>query len=932
MTKLIQANLSAGEVSPAVAARVDIDKRKAALATCLNYFVRAQGGVQNRAGFSFVAEVKDSTAIQRLRPFEFNTSQTYAIEFGDLYARFHTNGGLVLDSNNVETITAATQADPVVITTSGAHGWSNGQEIFIASVAGMTELNGRSFLVANVTGTTAELQDKGGTDVDGSAYTAYTSGGQAFLPYEVVTPYLEAELFELSFVQSADVMTITHPNHDARNLSRLANDSWTLEEIVFVPEQAKPTGVQVSVGTTGSVTDRYVVTAINRESGEESLRGLNNAQETISGITQANPGVVTVTGHPYVNGDEIFIAGVVGMTEVNDRVFRVANVTTNTFELTSTTDADVDTTGFTAYTSGGTSNRMFVEITNGASTRNNTVSWTAADGAESYAVYREDNGLYGFIGNSELTSFTDDNIEPDVSDTPPKFRNPFVGSEDRPSTSGYFQQRQVYANTDRRTQTLFLSQTANFYNMSVSSPARNDDAITVTLASTKANEIKHLVPLQDLIVLTSGAEWVITGIDGQLTPSGIRAEPQTYYGSTDLPPIVAGDTVIYMQPGEIVRDLGYKFETDAYAGNDVSILARHLFDYNTVVDWTFAVSPFGVIWCVRDDGIMLGLTYLREQNVFAWHRHTTRGKFKSVCAIREDNDDRVYAIIERQVGGRTVKFVERMDDRKFKCAEDAMFLDASVTVDTPITITGFTNADPVVVTAPAHGLSNGDIVDLSDINVVDADNTQGFRLDITEINGTGYTVANVTTNTFELQNAGSDVDGTAFAVYHSGGYVRLATDTIENLWHLEGETLVCLNNGYVERGLVVTNGQVTLTDPGSRKHIGYPYVSEIENLSLDAGAASAETIQSKSKKTARLSVVVEDTLGMWHAPAKSRDFREANFAAPALWGQPPSLYTGVVNLTLKPDWNKDGTFVLQQRDPLPSTILALIPDVYVGGN
>jgi hypothetical protein len=931
MVKVIQSDLSGGEVSPAIGARVDISRYRESLSKCENYFVRAQGGVLNRAGLQFVAEVKDSSKTVNLHEFEFNTTQTYVLEIGDQYIRFHTGGGLVLESTGSKTITAATSADPVVIT-STAHGLSNGDEVFITGVVGMTELNNRQFKVNNVAANTFELQDMGGTNIDGSAYTSYVSGGSANIPYEISTPYLEANLNELSFVQSADVMTICHPSYAPRDLTRTANDAWTLTEITFQPEQVFPTGVSVTVNSTGSETDRYVVTAINRETSEESLRGLHTTTETISNITQADPAVATITGHPYVDGDEIYIQGVVGMTEINNKVYLVSNSATNTFELQDTTSADIDSTGYTAYSSGGSSNRQFFEVTNSNTTRDNTISWTSAVNAESYAVYREDNGLYGFIGNSETNSFTDDNIAPDVSDTPPKFRNPFVGTGNFPSVSGFFKQRKVFANTDNRTQTLFLSQTGNFKNFSVSSPPRDGDSITATIASTKANEIRGLVPIKDLIVMTSGAEWSVTGPDGIIRPADIQVVPQTYYGSdkVSVPPLVAGETVLYLQPGQIVRDLGYQFANDAYSGNDISILARHLLDFNEITDWTFAIAPYSIVWAVRDDGVMLGLTYLREQEKFAWHRHTTKGKIKSVAAVREGTDDRLYVLAERTIGSRTVKYVERMDDRKFTDIQDAIFVDASVTFDNPIAISGYTLANPVVVTtSSSHGFSNGDTVDIEGINVVDATETTGFKIDTTDINGTGYTVANVTATTFELQNNGSDVDGTGFATYRSGGNVRKAITEVPNLWHLEGESVAGLANGYVVSG-TVTNGTLTLADPSSRIHIGLGYTSEIETLRLDTGQGS-ESIQGKNKKIGRMSVTLDKTIGMKAGVVRSR-LREVNFSSPALWGQPPEMFTGVKDFTLPPDWNKDGTYVLRQDNPLPSTILALIPDAVVGGN
>jgi hypothetical protein len=220
-------------------------------------------------------------------------------------------------------------------------------------------------------------------------------------------------------------------------------------------------------------------------------------------------------------------------------------------------------------------------------------------------------------------------------------------------------------------------------------------------------------------------------------------------------------------------------------------------------------------------------------------------------------------------------------------------------------------------------------VDISDIFVFDGTTNTGFRLD-TDINGTGYTVSNVTTNTFRLLNEGDAIDATAFPAYYSGGKVRKAVTEVSGLWHLEGEDVVALANGYVVEDLTVTDGKITLPEPCSRIHVGLPYTAEIETLNLDAGQGQA-TIQGKAKKISRLSVLVENSLGMWAGPRRDA-MRETGFRPPAQWGQPPDLKTGVADLTLKPDWNKEGSYVIQQRDPLPSNILGLIPDATVGGN
>ena len=844
MVKVIQPNLAGGEVSDAIAARVDIDKYKTSVYKCENFFPLVHGGLTNRPGLQFIAEAK-GTGTTRLIPFEYNTTQTYVLELGDQYIRVFKDAGQVLDTSVSLTITGATAADPVVITTSTSHGLSAGESVYITGVAGMTQLNGRTFNITSLTATTFSIQNSAAADVDGSSYTAYTSGGTADKVFELATPYAAADIFDLEYVQSADVMTITHPNYAPRDLTRTDHDAWTLSTITFAPSQAAPTGVSVTA-TGGSTTFTYAVTAVNEETLEESL---------------------PATGSSSTSKDAAW---------------------------------------------------------------DNTVTWTVAAGAGTYNIYREKNGIYGFVGRAEGTSFNDDNIDPDGADTPPKARNPFNGAGDYPSTVGYHQQRRIFANTDNDTQKFFMSQTGNISNMSFSSPQKDDDAITVTIASRQVNEIRHFVSLSDLVILTSGGEWLVEGIDGVITPSGIQVKPQSYYGSTNLTPIVAGDIVIYMQPGQTVRDLGYKYESDSYSGNDLSVLARHLFDYNSVSDWSFAQAPHNLIWCVRDDGICLSLTYSREQNVFGWSRHSTQGDFKSVAAIREGDDDFSYFLVQRTVNGSTMRYVERMQTRDFTDIQDSFFVDSGLTLDNPVDISGFTNANPVVITtATAHGLTNGDTVDISGIKVSDSSTTRGWAYD-TDLEGSGYTVANVTSTTFELQNNGSNVDGTSFSVYHSGGKVREAVTSISGLWHLEGQSVVALGNGYVERNLTVSNGGITLQNKASRVHVGLPYTSEMQTLRIDNGNV-LDTIQGRNKKISRLSIRFEQSLGGWYGPDLDH-MREIKYGLPAQYGQTPDWITGDKDLTMSPSWNKDGQIVVQQRDPLPMTLLALIPEVIPGGN
>ena len=932
MPKLIQSSLSGGEISPAVAARVDIAKYKSSVAFAENVFCKVHGGMENRAGFRYVAQCKDSATQVRLIPFQFNTAQTYVLEFGNLYMRVVKDGGQVLSSTTA-TINAATKANPCVVTTAAVHGFVSADEVYISGVVGMTELNNRTFNVTVIDTTSFSLQDLQDDNIDSTGFTTYASAGTATGIFELVTPYTTAMLSELKYVQSADVMTITHPDIAPKELTRTDHNAWTIADIVFYPETVFPTNVNATVNSTGSTTVEYAVTSINVDTDEESLRGVL-AYDPINAINLENPARIHMpTAHNLVRGDEIEINQIVGTIELNNRRYRVHGVPTSTsITLSDTSFNNVDATGYTAYVSGGRYAPAFKKVTNSHdTTTDNTVTWAAMDGAGSYNVYKNVNGIFGFIGVTELETFHDDNIEADTDDTPPVIRNPFIGTNNFPSTVGYYQQRRLFANTNNHPQRIFMSQTSNISNMASSIPGKDDDAIIITIAAMQVNEIRHLVPLSDMVVLTSGGEWLLGGAaDAAITPATVEVTPQTYFGCTDLQPIVSGANVLFVEPGSIIRDLGYRYETDSYSGNDISILARHLFDNKTLDDWCYKQSPDSIIYTVRNDGVLLSLTYLKEQEVFGWTRNTTKGDFTSCTSIAEGNLDAVYVVVQRKVGGNSVKYIERMDDRGFEVLEDAFFVDAGLTYDVPVTITGYTNANPIVVTAAGHGFSDGDTIDISDILEVDTTTTQGKK-PCTSVCGVGFTVASATTDTFALQLNGSNVDGTSFPVYFSDGKVRKQITEVSNLWHLEGESVVGSANGNAIGPLVVAQGKVTIPDGASRIHIGLSYQSQIKTLKINVPSTTGETVQAREKKLSRLTVRTEKCMGMLVGPDLD-SMREVKFGLPAQFGQPRVLFEGDKNTTLKPSWSKDGQFFIRQVEPLPMTVLAVIPDALLGGN
>lgn len=664
---------------------------------------------------------------------------------------------------------------------------------------------------------------------------------------------------------------------------------------------------------------------------------------TISGVTQANPAVVTATAHDFNNGESVTISGVVGMTELNGNTYTVANATANTFEL-----QGIDSTAFTAYVSGGTVvsdaifelatpyteselpdlgftqsadvmtivhpshdprnlNRMadddwtltvinygstvtapvissVVTTGSGPGTYSKTytyvvtavdsegveslasisssittasltttagarITWGAVAGADYYRVYKDpsiNTSVYGWIGDSNGTTFDDFNIAPITSDAPPEDRQPFTGADNKPAAVTYYQQRQIFANTNNEPQATFTTQTNNFNSLRTSNPARDDDAVTFTIAARQVNEIRHLLPLDSLILLTSGGEWIMTeGQDAVLTPATIGVRPQSYNGASKVPPVVINSTALYVQEkGARIRDLGYEFSSDKYTGNDLSLMSEHLFEGKQITAMTFAAEPYSIVWCVRDDGVLLGLTYQREHQVWGWHQHTTDGEFESITSITEGDRDAVYVIVKRHVNGSDVRYVERLEPRESEVSADAFYVDSGLT------------------------------------------------------------------------------------------YSGAAATVISGLDHLEGKTVKILADGYTVPDQVVTSGQITLQRAAEKVQVGLGYIPAMELLDIDTPQQS-QTLKARSMSVSKVTIEVEKSRGGFVGPRKddgsTGEMLEIKPRFDADGYDPIALRTFKQEIFIDSLWSKGGGVRIEQRDPLPMAILSVIPQVDIGG-
>lgn len=420
----------------------------------------------------------------------------------------------------------------------------------------------------------------------------------------------------------------------------------------------------------------------------------------VTNITQANPGVMTTaTPHARTQGDVIYVYEVGGMTEVNGTSWKVGAVLSpTTFEMQQMNGADLDTTVFGAF---GLSPQAGMIVSD----------------------------FY----------FEDDDIAPELEDPAPpsSVTNPFSGDGDKPRCIGLHESRIAFGGTDNDPMRMRMTRIGHFYNFEEAEPRRPDDAMDFTLASSRGATLLHMVSLRDLFLWTKDGVWQCESGDSGFSFENIRIREISKRGSAVYPgPILIDNTALYVHRNrKQVLDLAYEAAGAGYNGRNRAIYAKHFFEGKQIVSWTYQEEPERLVWIVLDDGTLVTLTYLPEEDVFGWCSHATDGFVECVSCVPEGNDDAVYIVVDRGVewaGGR--RYIERLHSREFTDARDAFFVDSGLTWDNPYDVTAIATGLIMVVTAPGHDLANGDYVDFFDVE------------GMTELNGNVYRVGHVNGN------------------------------------------------------------------------------------------------------------------------------------------------------------------------------------------
>ena len=820
VTRTFKQAFSGGEISPEMFGRISDTKFQQGAAIMRNFVAKPQGPAQNRPGFAFVREVKNSTKSTRLLPFTFNTTQTMILEFGEQYFRFHTQGQTLFYNDGAA--------------------WNSGTNYVVGDIA---LYNGVNYYAKTAH---SNSQPPNATNW----YPLPTNPNI----YEIPHSYAEADLFDVHYVQSADVLTLVHPLHPPKELRRLGATKWELKLIDFGSPIAAPTGVSVtaylppstSTNADTKLDHNYVVTAVKANLIDES-------NQSSTATAQNN----------------IFVTGA-----------------------------------------------------------KNTITWNAVTGASRYRVYKDQGGIFGFIGETTTTTIVDDNIAPDFSRTPPIHENDFVGTGNYPGAVSYFEQRRVFAGTNNAPQSIWMTKSGTESNMSFGLPIRDDDRIEFRVAAREANTIRHIVPLTQLLLLTGSAEWRVTSVNSDaITPTSISVKPQSYVGANNSQPVIVNNSLVYgAARGGHVRELGYNWQANGFITGDLSLRAPHLFDNFTILDMSLAKAPIPVVWMVSSNGKLLGLTYVPEQQIGAWHQHDTDGLFESVACVSEGDDDVTYCVIKRIIDGDVVRYVERMGTRLFATQRDSFFVDAGSTyngtnTDTNRTVTisggtNYTKGETVTVTVN-YNLFNAppSVADKNDAIVI-VDGTTLYRLTI--LGTSSQTVATAKLD----KDLPVSLRNTGITTY------EVARDKISGLDYLEGKTLNILADGAVHPQRVVSSGEISLERAASVVHLGLPYESDLNTLPL---ALQIEALgQGRVKNLNHVWLRVLESSGIFAGPSADK-LVEAKQRTTEPYGTPPNLKTQDIKIMLTPQWQDNGQLFVRQTDPLPLTVVGLTLEAAIGG-
>lgn len=529
----------------------------------------------------------------------------------------------------------------------------------------------------------------GGQIVDGSSNAI-----------ELTTTYTTAQVPDVKFAQTADVMYLVHPAHPPRKLTRSSHTSWSITDVALkrgaMLDPNITTTTLLANGRTGNVN----ITA------SASLFTSND----VGRLVQLHKGFAKITS---ITSATVAVAAV---QELEDgRTELMPTYATNTISFH---EGDPDNTGLEHNdrledTAGNFIDQGFetgMRVTLTGSTSNNFTNLLVVAVTDTTLVIAPGNDLAAEAAGDNVTL-----VGSLVADKKWRLGAFFVGSF--PSTVAFYEQRLVFAGTSNQPQTMFFSQSGDFENFEIGT--NSDDGLQYTIGSNEVNVIRYLISSSQLVVGTSGGEFVVraSGFDEPLTPTNTQIKQQTTFGSAPIQPLLIGNSTLFIQRAKRkLRELAFSSESDSYVAPDMTILAEHITE-GGIEEMAYQQEPDSVAWLVRADGVLACMTFRREEQVVAWHRHIIGGVFGSGNAVVESvatipgdiDEDQVWFIVKRTINGATKRYVEYLRGFDFGTdVGDAFFVDSGLTYSgsAATTISGLNHLEGQSVAILADGAAH----------------------------------------------------------------------------------------------------------------------------------------------------------------------------------------------------------------------------------
>lgn len=590
-------SLAGGEIAEEMYGRIDLPQYSTGAKLLENMIVRPHGPVHNRPGTQFVREVKDSNKPTRLIPFIRGNGRTLVLEVGHQYMRFHTTGGTVLDTSGaLQVISTAEGGLGTVFTTETPHGYSIGESVVLTG-----------FDTLPTSGEGSHIADLMNVELIVASIPSASSFSLTQRTGTVVSLWEgsggKTKVFG-TVAQIAAPLEVVTPY--------AAEDVFGLKYAQRVDTLTLAHGAYEARDLTRVADDVWTFDAVGYASTLVAPTSLSaESQPGLGGAPQASQYVVTAVK----DGEESVSA------EMAEPVL----------------------------------------LTNWVAGYRGVLSWTHAPEYDWYNVYKSPgvDGYYGFIGQAVESVFEDLNILPDFSITPPTPVSELDTPSNYPRTVAYHSQRRIFGGTDFAPQSFWASVTGLPNLFTSSNIPKDTDAFTFELSATEANDIRNVVTLGSLFMLTGGAVFRVYPItDQRFAASSIDAEQVSAHGCSDVQPAVSPDSILYAHArGEHV--IALRPSSGGIQSTDVSVIAPHLIDGKRWVQLQWQQAPYPVLWGVRDDGALIGMTFMPDQQVVAWHQHRIAGgDVESVAVVPEGVEDAVYVIVRRQTKSGVKRYVE----------------------------------------------------------------------------------------------------------------------------------------------------------------------------------------------------------------------------------------------------------------------------------